>query len=147
MEPIDRIMIDYWAKNLKKTKHVLTFKRSIDLMSQAQRMHLLQDVFQMTAIVLVSIINHYNIKTFWNTLYIKWNIVKLVGKFHWFGLVWFGFMAYQTLGTITRYGYVWNIHECSYHIYIKYRNLETRKTLTTSGTKLFITFEFKGSST
>ena len=32
--------------------------KSIDLMSLAQRMYFLQDVFQMTAIALISIINH-----------------------------------------------------------------------------------------
>ena len=34
---------------------------NIDLMSQAQTMHILQDAFQMTAIALVSVINPYHI--------------------------------------------------------------------------------------
>ena len=41
-------------------------------MSLAQRMHFLQDVFQMTAIVLVSVIKHYYINglnLFWDSLY------------------------------------------------------------------------------
>ena len=41
-------------------------------MSLAQRMHFLQDVFQMTAIALVTIINHYHINRLhlsWDTLY------------------------------------------------------------------------------
>ena len=60
------IMIYYWDNKLKKRLHVLeadiiTIKRNIDLMSLAKRMHFLQDVFEMTAIVLVSLINHYYI--------------------------------------------------------------------------------------
>ena len=42
-------------------------------MSLAQRMHFLLDVFQMTTIALVSVINHYPINglhLFWDTLYI-----------------------------------------------------------------------------
>ena len=42
-------------------------------MSLVQRMHFLQDVFQMTAITLVSVINHYHINwlhLFWDTQYI-----------------------------------------------------------------------------
>ena len=41
-------------------------------MSPAQRMHFLQDMFQMTAIVPVTVINHYHINglhLFWDTLY------------------------------------------------------------------------------
>ena len=55
MQPINIIMIHYWDKKLKKKGlHVLeadiiTIKKKIDLMSLAQRMHFLQDVFQMTA--------------------------------------------------------------------------------------------------
>ena len=40
--------------------------------------------------------------------------------------------------------------DCSYiyiYIYIEHKNLETQKTLLSSSTKLFNTFEFKGSST
>ena len=43
-------------------------------MSLAQRMHFLQDVFQMTIIALVSVINHNHINglyLFWYTLYIE----------------------------------------------------------------------------
>ena len=60
------IMIYYWNKKLKKRFHVLeadmiTIKKNIDLMSIDQRMHFLQVVFQMTAIALVSVINHCHI--------------------------------------------------------------------------------------
>ena len=56
-------------QEIKKTLHVLeadimTIKKTqknIDLMSLAQRMHFLQDVYQMTAIEIVSVINHYHI--------------------------------------------------------------------------------------
>ena len=71
MHPINMIMIYYWGKKLKKKKkkkkkkrfHVLeadviTIKKTLDFMSVAQRMHFLKDVFQMTAIELVSVINH-----------------------------------------------------------------------------------------
>ena len=58
----------------------------------------------------------------------------------------------MSLCTIARYRYAkwtYNVHIYIYiYIYIKHWNLETRKTrLLSSGTKLFITFEFKGSST
>ena len=44
------IMIYYWDKKLKKSLHVLkadiiTTKKNIDLMSPAQRMHFLEDMF------------------------------------------------------------------------------------------------------
>ena len=60
----------------KKRPHVLegyiiTIKENIDLMSLAQRMHFLQDVFQITVIALVSVINHYHFNgmcLFWDTL-------------------------------------------------------------------------------
>ena len=60
------IMIYYWEKKLKKRLHVLevyiiTVKRNIDLMSLAERMYLLLYVVQMTAIVPVSVIDHYHI--------------------------------------------------------------------------------------
>ena len=66
MQPINMIMIYYWDKKLQKKFHVLeadiiTIKKNIDLMSLAQKVHFLQDVFQMTAIVLVTVINHYHI--------------------------------------------------------------------------------------
>ena len=58
------IMIYYWYKKLKKWLHVLeadiTIKKNTDLMSLAQRI-LFSDMFQMTPIVLVSVINHYHI--------------------------------------------------------------------------------------
>ena len=65
MQPLNMIMIYYWDKKLKKRLHVLeadiiTIKK-IDLLSLAQMMHFLLDVFQMTAIVLVSVINHYHL--------------------------------------------------------------------------------------
>ena len=81
MQPIDMIMIYYWDKKLKKKRfHVLeadiiTIKKTtknIDLMSPAQRMHFLQDVFQMTTIAPISVINHYYINVlylFWDTLF------------------------------------------------------------------------------
>ena len=54
------MMIYYWDKKLKKRLQVLeadTIKiKNTDLMFLAQRMHFLQDLFQMTAIVLVIII-------------------------------------------------------------------------------------------
>ena len=46
-------------------------------MSPAQRMHFLQDVFQMTAIELVLVINHYHIKglhLFCDTLYFEFKL-------------------------------------------------------------------------
>ena len=42
-------------------------------MAPAERVHFLQDVFQMTAIALVSVINPYHINglhLFWDTLYL-----------------------------------------------------------------------------
>ena len=67
MQLINMIMIYYWDKKLKKRLHVLEAdiiiikKNNIDLMSLAWRMHFLLDVFQITAIALVSVINHYHI--------------------------------------------------------------------------------------
>ena len=51
--------------------------------------------------------------------------------------------------TIARYGYAKWTYNVHIYIYIEHRNLETQKhlRLLSSGTKLFITFEFKGSST
>ena len=43
---------------------MITIKKSIDLMSLAQRIHFLQDVFQMTAIALILVINPYHINDF-----------------------------------------------------------------------------------
>ena len=68
--------IYYWDKKLKKRLNVLEadkiIQKAIDLMCLAQRMHFLQDMFQMTAIALLSVINHYHINglhLFWDTLY------------------------------------------------------------------------------
>ena len=57
-------MIYYCDKKLKKRLHVLetdiiTVKKNIDLLSLAQRMHFLPDVFQITAIAFVSVINYH----------------------------------------------------------------------------------------
>ena len=55
-------------------------------MSVAERMHFLQDVFQMTAIALVSVINDYYTKglhLFWDTLYLSMFTTKNT-YFHWF---------------------------------------------------------------
>ena len=56
------IMIYYWEKKLKKILYVLESDiiaiKNNDL-SLTQRMHFLRDVFKMTAIALVSVINHY----------------------------------------------------------------------------------------
>ena len=60
MQPINMIMVYYWDKKLKKRLHVLEadrlkIKKNIDLMSLAERMPFFQNMFQMTAIVLVSV--------------------------------------------------------------------------------------------
>ena len=76
--PIFMIMIYNWDKKLKKwlpilKADIITIKKNIDLMSLAQRMHFLQEVFQMTAIALISMINHYHTDgfyLFWDTIYI-----------------------------------------------------------------------------
>ena len=59
----------------KKRLHVLETDiitiKNIDLMYLAERMQFLLDVFQMTAITFVSVLNHYHIKgfhLFWDTL-------------------------------------------------------------------------------
>ena len=70
------IMIYYWDKKHKNRLHVLeadiiTIKKSIDLMSLVQRMHFLQDLFEITANLHVSVINQYHINwlyQFWDTL-------------------------------------------------------------------------------
>ena len=72
---IDIFMIYYLDKKLKRRLHVLegdiiTIK-NISLTSLAQRMHFLSDVFQMTAIALVSAINHYQ----FNGLYLFWDVI------------------------------------------------------------------------
>ena len=78
MEPINMIMIYYWNKKLKKRLHVLeadiiTIKKYINLICLTQRVHFLQDMFEMATIAFVSVINHYHINglhLFWDTLYI-----------------------------------------------------------------------------
>ena len=62
---------------------IITIKINIDLMSLAQKMHFLQDVFQMTAIALVSETNHYHINElhlFWDTLYLNINNERLISN-------------------------------------------------------------------
>ena len=51
MQFINIIMVYYWEKKLKKRLHVLEayiirIKKIIDLMSLAQKMHFLQDLFR-----------------------------------------------------------------------------------------------------
>ena len=66
MQRINTIMIYYWDKKQKK-KHVLEAdiikikKKNIDLMSLPKKMHFLQDLFEMTTIAFVSVMNHYPI--------------------------------------------------------------------------------------
>ena len=46
-------------------------------MSQAQNIHLLQDMFQLSVIALVSVLNHYHINglhLFWDALYFAYNL-------------------------------------------------------------------------
>ena len=86
MQLINMIMINYWDKKLTKRLHVLeadiiTIKRkeNIDLSSLAQRMYFLQDMFQMTAIVFVSVVNHYHINglhLFWDTLHSAYEYIR-----------------------------------------------------------------------
>ena len=66
MQPINMLMIYYWDKKFKARLHVLeadiiTIKKNIDLMSLTKWIYFLLDVFQMTAIALVSVINHKHI--------------------------------------------------------------------------------------
>ena len=66
----------FLRQETQKRLHILEadmIKKNIDLMSLAKRMHFLHDMFQMTAIALVSVINHYHINglhLFWDTLHI-----------------------------------------------------------------------------
>ena len=79
MQPINMLMIYYWDKKLPKRLYVLEadikrIKKNIDLMCLSQKMHFLQDTFQMTAIAIASVTNHYHINglhLFWNTLYLS----------------------------------------------------------------------------
>ena len=57
-------------------------------MSLAQRIHFLQDVFQMTTIEFVSVINHYHINglyLIWDTLYFNFgrSMWEVWGIFPW----------------------------------------------------------------
>ena len=66
MQHIHMIMIYYWDKKLKNRLQVLeadiiTIKKNNNLVIRAQKMHFFQDVFQMTAIAFVSVIDHYHI--------------------------------------------------------------------------------------
>ena len=71
-------MIYHWDKKHKKIACPGSWynnnkKKNVDLISLAQIMDILQDLFQMTAIALVSVINHYHINglhLFWDTQYI-----------------------------------------------------------------------------
>ena len=76
MQPINMIMIYYWDKKLKKASgleaDIITIKKNFDFIFLPQRIHFLQNVLQITAIALVSVINHYHINglyRFWDTLY------------------------------------------------------------------------------
>ena len=77
MQPIIMTMIYFWDKKTKKKDcnvvepDIITIKKDIDLMSLAQRMHFLQYMFKMIAILFASVINHYHIKglnLFWDSL-------------------------------------------------------------------------------
>ena len=78
MQPINKIMKYYWDKKPPKRLQVLEvdiiiIQKNINLMSLAQRIHFLQDMFQMTTIALVSVINPNPINglhLFWDTLYV-----------------------------------------------------------------------------
>ena len=78
MQPINMIMIYHWDKKLKKNvleADTITILKNIDFMSLAERMYFLQDMFQMTAIALVSVVNHNHINRlhlFWNNLYLQY---------------------------------------------------------------------------
>ena len=75
MQSINMMIIYYW--DMKLTKNVACPEswydnnlKTIGLMSLAQRMDFLQDMFQMITISLISVINHYYINglhLFWDT--------------------------------------------------------------------------------
>ena len=71
---INMIIIYYSDKKLKKGLHVLgAEKKNIDFNVSSSKDTFLQDVFQMTVIALVTVINHYHINglhLFWDTLYL-----------------------------------------------------------------------------
>ena len=89
MQPINMIMIYHWDKKLKKK---ITCPGSWYNSNQkkywlVQRMPLLQDMFQMTTIVLVSVINHYHINglhLFWDTLYVPAVTATQLQKYGWY---------------------------------------------------------------
>ena len=58
---LDKLLLNTFFRE-KKLKKILYFL-NINLMNQVQTKHFLQDIFQMTAIALVSVINHYHINT------------------------------------------------------------------------------------
>ena len=70
-------MMNYWDQKLKKIACPGSWynndKKNIDLMSLTERMHFLQDVFEMIAIVLVFVINQYHL----NGLYLLWDTLYL----------------------------------------------------------------------
>ena len=75
MQPTNIILIHNCDKKLKKIKYpgrrYGNSEKIIDLMSLAQRMQFFKDMFQMSAIALVSVINHYHINgwhLFWDSL-------------------------------------------------------------------------------
>ena len=83
MQPINMIRIYYWGQKLKNKWHVLkagmiTIKKHwIDLSSLKHAF--LQDVFKMTVIAGVLVINHYHMNglhLFWNALYFEANILS-----------------------------------------------------------------------
>ena len=64
MQSITMIMIYYWDRKLKMFAcpgGLYNYNKKIDVMSLNQGMHFLYDVFQMTTVVLASVMNHYHI--------------------------------------------------------------------------------------
>ena len=59
MQTINMSMIYYWDKISKNELNIL--EADIIAIKKNQRMYFLLDVFQMTAIALVSVINYYHI--------------------------------------------------------------------------------------
>ena len=87
---ISMIIIYFWDKKLKKK---ISFpgiwynsnEKDTNLTFLAQKMHFSLNVFRMTVIALVSVMNHYHtngLHLFWDTLYILWEIRYLMGIFH-----------------------------------------------------------------
>ena len=81
MQSINKIMIYYWDKKLKKRLHIqeadiITIEKKTDSMSRVRRMYFLLDVFQMITTALLSVINRYHINglhLFLGTLYFNVN--------------------------------------------------------------------------